>query len=111
MASIFDGMTGLLSDVLGYPVIYSPASGSSREIGSIVREAPIEVDGADGQIVRIDAPTWRVRRDLVPEVRRGDRITLPDGRVFAVMVVHPAGSPASDAFLVCEMQLYDLGGG
>ena len=26
------------------------------------------------------------RKDQAPQVRRGDRITLPDGRVFAVMV-------------------------
>lgn len=107
MPSIFDGMSGILSGVLGDAVTYLPQVGASREINSIFREAPIEVEGADGQIVRIDAPTWRVRRDLVPEVRRGDRISPSDGRLFHVMVVHPTGSPARDAFLICELQIED----
>ncbi len=105
MTRIFDGMAGILSDTFGDPVIFLPKAGSSRPIMSMFREAPIEVDGADGQIVRIDAPTWRVRRDLAPGVRRGDRITVPDGRTFEVMVVHPTGSPATDALLICECQL------
>lgn len=108
MPSVFDGMAGILSDVFGDPVIFLPRSGSARPIMSMFRETPIEVDGADGQIVRIDAPTWRVRRDLAPEVRRGDRVTVPDGRSFMVMVVHPTGSPAVDAFLICECQIEEL---
>ncbi|MDF3606125.1 hypothetical protein PE067_08285 [Paracoccus sp. DMF-8] len=107
MASIFDGMTGILSDVFGSPVIWHPALGPGGAIQSIFRETPIEVDGADGQIVRIDAPTWRVRRDLAPGVARGDRIEVPDGRMFRVMVVHPTGSPAADAFYICECQIED----
>ncbi|MFV0303563.1 MAG: hypothetical protein ACK5IP_22300 [Paracoccus sp. (in: a-proteobacteria)] len=105
MVSIFDGMAGIFSDVLGESVGYRPQGGISRDVVSIFREAPIEVEGADGQIVRIDAPTWRVRRDLAPEVRRGDQIVLQDGRTFSVMVVHPTGSPASDALLICEAQI------
>lgn len=107
MVGIFDGMTGLFSDVFGEPVTYLPQGGSgSRVIMSIFRERPIEVDGADGQIVRIDAPTWRVARNLAPEVRRGDRIEVDD-RVYQVMVVHPTGSPAEDAYLICECQEAD----
>lgn len=105
MTSIFDGLAGMLSGVFGGEVVYHPAAGAERIVQSIFREAPIEVDGADGQIVRIETPTWRVSRDLAPDVRRGDRIIVPDGRVFVVMVVHPTGSPASDAFQICECQI------
>lgn len=101
---IFDGVTGILSDVFGDPVTYLPAGGAAREIQSIFREAPVEVEGADGQLVRIDAPSWRVTRDLAPHARRNDRITVRDGRSFVITVVHPTGSPASDAFLICELQ-------
>lgn len=104
MTSIFDGIAGLLSDVLGASVTYHPVAGAARDVQSVFREAPIEVEGADGQIVRIDAPTWRVQRDLVADPRRGDQITLSDGRAFTVQVVHRSGSPAADAFWVCEMQ-------
>lgn len=105
MSRIFDGMTGILSDVFGDPVIFLPQAGSARPVMSMFRESPIEVEGADGQIVHIDAPTWRVRRDLAVEVRRGDRITVPDGRSFEVTAVHRTGSPARDAFLICECQV------
>ena len=105
MTSVFDGMTGILADVFGAPVIWHPANGPAVEIQSIFRESPIEVDGADGQIVRIEAPTWRVARDLAQAVARGDQITVPDGRIFRVMVVHNTGSPARDAFFICELQI------
>ena len=106
MTGIFDGMSGILSEVLGSRITYFPQDGSSRQIQSIFRDTPIEVEGADGQLVRIDAPTWRVRRDLAPDLRRDDRITLSDGRSFRVMVVHSLGSPARDAFQLCELATY-----
>ena len=105
MTSVFDGMTGILADVFGAPVIWHPANGSDTVIQSIFRESPIVVDGADGQIVRIEAPSWRVARDLAPTVARGDQITIADGRSFRVMVVHNTGSPAQDAFFICELQI------
>jgi|GEM_PF-739840 len=106
MTRLFLGMTRLISGVFGDQVTYFPQDGASRQIQSIFRETPIEVEGADGQIIRIDAPTWRVRRDLAPDLRRDDRITLPDRRCFRVMVVHNLGSPASDAFQLCELATY-----
>lgn len=103
--SIFEGVTGILSGVLGELVTYHPQVGPPQDLESLFREAPIEVEGADGQIVRIEAPSWRVPRHLVPGLRRGDRITVPGGRLYKVTLVHPTGSPAPDAFSVCELQL------
>lgn len=105
MTALFTGMTGLLAGVFGDRVSYQPASGPTREIQSIFREAPIDVTGADGQDLRIEAPTWRVARDLAPEVARGDFITVADGRRFQVLVVHKNGSPSLDAFWICELHL------
>lgn len=104
MTDLFRGMTGLLSSTFGKQVAFIPQSGTFRQIGSIFRETPIEVPGADGQDVLIDAPSWRVAKDLAPEVRRGDQIQLPDGRRFKVQVVHSNGSPSPDAFVICELQ-------
>lgn len=104
MVGVFDGLAELLSDVFGNSVTYQPVAGATRDVQSAFREKPIEVAGADGQIVRIDAPSWRVCRTLVEDPRRGDQILLSDGRIFTVQVVHRSGSPAHDAFWICEMQ-------
>ncbi|WP_041527107.1 head-tail joining protein [Paracoccus aminophilus] len=107
MTGIFDGMAGILADVVGTSITYHPASGAARDIQSVFREAPIEVEGADGHEVLITAPTWRVSRAIVPDVRRGDRIAVSGGRIFRVMAVHPTASPAMDAFVVCELQVVE----
>lgn len=109
MTALFTGMTALLAGTFGDPVLFRPRSGAPREIQSIFREAPIEVTGADGQAVLIEAPTWRVSRDLAPELRRRDLIEVSDGRVFRVEVVHPPASPSPDAFFTCE--LHHVSGG
>ena len=45
MPSIFDGMSSILSGVLGDAVTYLPQVGASRGINSIFRGAPIEGEG------------------------------------------------------------------
>ena len=105
MTSLFDGMSGILAGVFGGSVRYEPVEGFVRDVASIFRETPVEVVGADGQAVLIEAPTWRVARTLVPEVRRGDVLRVGDGRLFTITAIHTAGSPAADAFLLCELHL------
>lgn len=105
MTSLFDGLSGLLAGVFGAVVRYEPQNSiDARDIQSIFREQPIEVQGADGQNVLIDAPTWRVERNRVPEVRRGDHLRLGDGRRFRITTTHNSGSPSVDAFVICEVQ-------
>lgn len=103
MTGIFDGMAGILTGVFGSTVQFAPRYGPMRDVAGVFRETPVEVTGADGQIVVIEAPTWRVPRDLVPEIRRDDLIRLEDARIFRITVVHKAASPARDAFLLCEL--------
>ncbi|TJZ86155.1 head-tail joining protein [Paracoccus hibiscisoli] len=103
MTRLFDGMAGILAGVFGDRIRYQPAAGPEREVVSIFRAMPIEVTAADGQILRIDAPTWRVRANLVPELARGDRIELPTVGRFTVQVMHKSGSPAADAVVICEL--------
>lgn len=105
MTSLFDGLSGLLADTFGGSVRYEPQNSiDARDIQSVFREQPIEVQGADGQNVLIDAPTWRVERNCVPEVRRGDQLRLADGRRFKITTTHNSGSPSVDAFVICELQ-------
>lgn len=103
MTRLFDGMAGLLSDVFGSPVTYRPQGGGARVVQSVFRRQPTEDVGADGHSILVLAPTWRVRSDLCPEVRRGDQIEPGDGRTYEVLNVQRTGSPAADAMLVCEL--------
>lgn len=103
MTSFFDGLSGTLAGIFGDLVQYTPPGSLPRPIQSVFRESPIEITGADGNEVLIDAPTWRVERNLVPEIGRGDVIQVPDGRLFEVTTTHSVGSPASDAFVICEL--------
>jgi len=103
MSHWFEGMTGILADILGDPVIYQPASGDPRSIQSIFREGPEDVVDDDGHPVRVVGPRWKVRKSDAPDLKRGDTITLQDGRVFEVQAVWPGGSPASDAFLHADL--------
>ncbi|MFD1913803.1 head-tail joining protein [Halodurantibacterium flavum] len=100
----FDGMAGLLTEIFGAPVLFRPALEEPRTVASVFRETPIEVTDSDGRAVLIVAPTWRVRRDLVPEVARGDRIEPGNGKVYEIVNAQPGGSPAGDAFWLCELE-------
>ena len=108
MTRLFNGLSGILAGAFGGTVQYAPQRGVLRDIGSVFREQPIEVTGADGQVVLIDAPTWRVERQLVPELARDDQILVLDGRLFKVTAVHRSGSPAEDAFVIAELHRVEL---
>lgn len=105
MTSIFDGLAGILSDpaIFGAPVTYRPQGGSARVVDSVFRRTPIEAEDSLGRAVLTVAPTWRVRHDLVPEVSRGDQIDPGDGNLYEICNVQPTGSPAADAFVLCEL--------
>ena len=103
MTALFDGLSGIASAILGGPVPYTPAGGATRNVQSILRRLPVQAIGPDGVDVLITAPTWRVRGDLVPEVRRGDLVEDAQG-TLRVLNVWPQGSPAADAHLLCELE-------
>ena len=103
MSSIFDGMTGIAAAVLGDPVPYTPAGGETRMVQSILRRIPVRAMGPDGVDVLVTSPTWRVQRDLVPELLRGDLVADAQGSL-RIVNVWPQGSPAADAHLICELE-------
>lgn len=103
MSSLFDGVSGLINDVFGAPLTYTPKFGLPREIRAIFRGSPVDLVDADGIRVRDLGPTLRLRRGDAPDIGRGDQITLSDGRRFEVDAVWPYRAPASDGFLVCDL--------
>lgn len=102
MTGLFDGMAGALSQTFGASVLYTPASGTSRTVVSVFRRMPVRAMGPDGTEVLLSSPSWRVRSNLVPELRRGDRVDAA-GSGWRVLNVWPQGSPAADAHLICEL--------
>lgn len=106
MGSIFDGMTGLLSDTFGGPVTWLPPEQDPVVVQSIFRRVPVEVSAESGEPVLAMDPVWRVRHGALPrDPRRGDRIVPGDGETYRITAVQPSGSPAGDRFLVCELEL------
>ncbi|MCA2014384.1 hypothetical protein LCM17_23035 [Cereibacter sphaeroides] len=103
MSGLFDGIASMLSDVFGAEVIYNPAGGAARAVQSVLRRTPVVARGPDGVDVLVTAPSWRVRRDLVPEIRRDDTVS-DGGTPLRVVNVWPQGSPAADAHLLCELE-------
>ncbi|WP_406870455.1 hypothetical protein ABEB22_12580 [Thioclava sp. 'Guangxiensis'] len=102
---VFDGMASVLSNALGAEVTYIPKGGVARSIQSVFREQPVEITGDDGRDVMILAPSWRVRRDLVPELAQGDFIAPANGKTYKVVNHMLTGSPATDALILCELEL------
>lgn len=106
MTGLFDGLASLVSDVFGQPVLYLPAQGAARQVISVFREDPVPVSDAEGRDILVMAASWRVRADLVPELRRGDRIAPfgADGAQYRVLAVQGSGSIAADAFAICPLE-------
>lgn len=104
MTSVFDGMAGIINGVLGDTVTVLPAVGSSFDLAGIFREEPIEVLEADGRGVLIMSPTLSVQKPLSASLAKGDVIQPSDGRQFKVVNRQSNGSPASDAFVIFELE-------
>lgn len=105
MSGVFRGMAGALNVMFGATVLYIPLTGGPRTIKSVFRETPITISGPDGGDVLIVAPTWRVPKNLLSNAVRFDQIELADGRRFKVLNQLPSGSPATDAFILYEMEM------
>ncbi|MER5172663.1 head-tail joining protein [Thioclava kandeliae] len=101
---VFDGMASVLSNALGAEVTYTPKGGVARSVQSVFREQPVEITGDDGRDVAILAPSWRVRRDLVPELASGDLVAPGNGKTYRVVNYMSTGSPAADAMILCQLE-------
>ncbi len=101
--SLFDDKAGLLTEVFGASVTYTPKGGVARQIHSVFRRQPVEAVDPDNHPVLVVSPTWTVPKTLAPEVAAGDRIEPGDDRIYEIQNVWPSGSPAADARVLCEL--------
>ena len=129
MASVFDGMTGVLADVFGAPVTISGSvaatvAGLFREavmeqearqaavaihegtVAGLFREAVVEQEGADGRVFFGVTPSVKLRKGTVAALVKGDVVapSVAPGRSFTVLQAFPSGSPADDAFVVYALE-------
>lgn len=104
MTGIFDGMAGVLNSVFGAPVSHTPQGQASRTIDAVFRKEPDTVTDREGHDYLIAVPTLRVLKADAASISRGDEIEPGDGAKYVVLNQQPSGSPASDAFVVFELE-------
>lgn len=105
MPSPFDGMAGILSGALGGVVTHTPVGGATVEIPAIFREQSIAVPDDSGREILGLLPVLRVTRPLAETISRGDTIVPANGKSYRVVFSQVSGSPASDAFVLFELEL------
>lgn len=105
MASIFDGMAGVLNDVFGALVTVTPPGGSSLNVQGIFREEPAAVVLADGREDIVSLPTLSIQKGCAAIAVKwivAPEIAAP--RTFRVLRVLPPRSPAADALIICYLE-------
>lgn len=104
MTSIFDGMAGILNQVFGAPVAWTPSGGSTSTIRGVFRDTPVRVPTEDGGEVVTVTPTIEVQKPAADQIRRGDTIIPGNGKSYTVLAPFAKGSPAGDAFVIFELE-------
>lgn len=102
--SLFDGMTGILADVFGAPVTWTPRNAPPVSLRAVFRETPVRVPTEDGGETLTVSPTLTVQRPAADSIVRGDTIEPGNGRSYRVIAPFPSGSPAVDAFVIFELE-------
>lgn len=102
--SLFDGMSGLLNDTFGGPVLCWTEWGQEYAIQAVFRRDPVEVETDDGTVVLISQPTLKVPQSLAGDLARGILIEAEKEKFRIVNRHLLRASPASDRFLVFELE-------
>lgn len=104
--SVFNGMTGVLTAVFGASGTITPPSGAPVTITAIVREVQDFVSDGDQRLHRLPMYLLHVRKPVPAALVRGATVS-GFGRTeqFKVLDVYPDRSPASDAFMIAELEV------
>jgi hypothetical protein len=104
MAGPFDGMSGIIAATLGDVVSIYPDRGSAEEVVAVFRETPTETGDTFGDGgFWTSLPSLKIKRDDAGALREGDQVDA-DGRAWRVLSVTPGSSPASDRFMMVELE-------
>ena len=111
MTSIFDGMTGILNDTFGGPVMHTPNGAPAVEIKAVFRRAPIQILQDDESEVLVMAPTLTVPEPVASAIAVDELIQPAGGSIYRVLKSHKSGSPALDAAVVFQLREVSPNGG
>jgi len=105
-ASFFDGMAGILNDVFGDPVVVTPPFGPPVTLQGMFRDSPVEDPAALGRPYGVDVFTVQLQKPLPAQVVRDARIepSIRPGEAFRVLGIFSDRSPATDAFVIVEVE-------
>lgn len=105
MSHFFDGNAGLLNDLFGDPVEVQFENGAEDTIQGVFRREPTEVVGEDGFPVLTFSPTLKVPETVT--LARGDVVvpSIAKGVRYVVMNDEASPSPASDRFVIYELEV------
>lgn len=103
MTSLYDGNAGALNDLFGAPVELWRAGAKIADLRGHLRSRPIEVVTADGRSQTVTSPVLRVPQTAATLPQRAD-VVRQGGKSWRVLDVYPSGSPAADAFLICDLE-------
>lgn len=104
MTTLFNGMANILNGVFGDAVTVTPNAGVPREIQGILREGPVELLDEQGVVVATAEATLKAHATDVTDLRSGDLIVSAGGVQYKFLSHLPSGSPASDAFVVIQLE-------
>jgi len=104
--SVFDGLAGALATIFGAPVTITPERGLPATVQAILRENPREVMDNAGRPHWVDTPTLQVNKPIPDALAKGAIVTAAShpGVSFRVLGVYADRSPATDAFMVAELE-------
>lgn len=106
MPALFDGATSLINGVFGDAIPHYTKAGIRTEVQSVFRKTPVKVADNQGGEFLLSSPWWRVSQGALPtRPREGDEIAAPDGNRYRILNVWENGTAASDAHLICELEV------
>lgn len=105
--SIFDGMAGVINQVLGAPVVITPPAGPPATLHGLFRDSPVEEAAAMGRPYGVSVFTLQLQKPRHPAVVKGAKVepSIRPGERFRVLGIYSDRSPASDAFEIVELEV------
>lgn len=97
-------MSSAVNRALGDSVKTYPAGGAEVVIRGIFREEPVEVLDSDGNPVLTIGPSLQIQKPDIGALIRDDVIDPDNSKTYRVTTSWPSGSPASDAFVVFDLE-------